>query len=88
MTRLISHSIEKIVYPYGDVTDPITGRKVVAVKYRDQIEEEDQIYGKSPNAFDYSKAPPRGRLEGKQDFSHNTTYIKYHDNGEEQPFGI
>lgn len=86
MTRLITHSIEQIVYPLGDITDPVTGKKSVVNKYREQIEEEAKTFGKLPTAFDYEKAPPRGRLEGKQDFSHNKTYIKYHDDGTEQPF--
>lgn len=46
------------------------------------------MFGKRPNAFDYNKAPPRGKLEGKQDFSHGVTYLKYHEGEEEQPFGV
>lgn len=88
LTKLITHSIEEIVYPLGDVTDPITGRKVVVGKYRDQIEEANKQFGKSPNAFDYDKAPPRGKLEGSKDFSHGPIYIKYHEDGKEQPFAV
>jgi small subunit ribosomal protein S17 len=88
LTTLISHSVEEIVFPLGDVTDPITGKKCVVGKYREQIEEANQLYGKKETAFDYDKAPPRGSLEGKQDFSHGTTYLKYHEGEEEQPFGV
>lgn len=34
LTRLITHKVLDVVYPCGDVTDPITGRKVVVSKYR------------------------------------------------------
>lgn len=88
ITRLITHSIEEIVYPLGDVTDPVTGKKCVVSKYRDDIEEEMELFGKRPNAFDYNKAPPRGSQEGKRDFSHGPIYLKYHDGDEEQPFGV
>jgi small subunit ribosomal protein S17 len=88
ITTLITHKIEEIVFPLGDVTDPVTGKKCVVSKYREQIDEEMELYGKNPNAFDYKKAPPRGRLEGKKDFTHGTTYIKYHDSEEDQPFGV
>ena len=88
LTRLITHSIEEIVYPLGDVTDPITGKKVTVGKYREDIEEANQLFGKSSGAFDYEKAPPRGRLEGSRDFSHQETYIKYHEDGKDQPFAV
>lgn len=88
LTKLITHSVQEIVYPLGDVTDPITGKKVVVGKYRDDIDETNKLFGKSENAFDYAKAPPRGRLEGTKDFSHGETYIKYHDDGKDQPFAV
>nr|CAD7448774.1 unnamed protein product [Timema bartmani] len=34
MTRLISHMVKHVVYPLGDITDPLTGKKVVVGKYR------------------------------------------------------
>jgi ribosomal protein S17 len=34
LTRLITHEVLDVVYPCGDVTDPITGKKVVVGKYR------------------------------------------------------
>lgn len=76
------------MFPLGDVTDPLTGKKVVVGMYRDQIEEANKLFGKSQNAFDYEKAPPRGKMEGIKDFSQGPTYIKYHDDGTEQPFGV
>lgn len=88
LTRLISHAVEKIVYPLGDITDPITGKKVVVGKYRDEIEEANRLYGKSEKAFDYEKAPKRGRLEGTRDYTHGETYIKYHEDGKDNPFAV
>lgn len=88
MTRLITHEISKIIFPLGDVVDPVTGKKCVAGKYREQIEEANKLFGKSSDAFDYERAPSRGRQEGIRDFSHGETYIKYHDDGSEQPFAV
>ncbi|CAD7092322.1 unnamed protein product [Hermetia illucens] len=87
-TRLITHSVEEIVYPLGDITDPITGKKVVVGKYRDDVEHVNKLFGKSEKAFDYDKAPPRGRLEGTKDFTHGETYIKWHEDGKDQPFAV
>lgn len=33
-TKYITHQMRNIVYPFGDVTDPVTGRKVVVGQYR------------------------------------------------------
>lgn len=88
MTKLITHSVERIVHQMGDIVDPITGKKVVVGRYRDDIEADMEAYGKSEKAFSYDKAPPRGRLEGTRDFTHGETYIKYHDDGKDQPFAV
>ncbi|CAD6208900.1 GSCOCG00010714001-RA-CDS [Cotesia congregata] len=79
MTRLITHKVIEVVYPLGDITDPLTGKKVVSGKYRDQIQEEIKLYGKLKSNFDYNEAPPRGSMEGIRDFSHKESYIKYYD---------
>ena len=55
---------------------------------RDAIEEENQLYGKIDNAFDYDKAPPRGWQEDKKDFTRKPTYTKYHETGENDPYGV
>lgn len=34
LTRLITHKVLEVVYPCGDITDPITGKEVVVGKYR------------------------------------------------------
>lgn len=88
MTRQITHSIEKVVFQYGDITDPISGKKVVVGQYRDQINTANETFGKSDSAFDYDKAPPRGRLEGTRDFSNQETYIKWNEDGKDQPFAV
>lgn len=89
MTRLITHKVKHIVYPLGDVTDPLTGKKVVAGKYRDEIETISEAFGKSSSAFDYDAAPPRGWQEGKKDFTHKETYVKYHNfDNDDQPYSV
>lgn len=88
LTRQITHSIEKVVFKYGDIVDPITGKNVVVSKYRDQIAAANELFGKSDSGFDYEKAPPRGRLEGTRDFTHQETYIKWHEDGKDQPFAV
>lgn len=87
-TTLITHSVEEIVFKLGDITDPITGKKVIIGKYRDHINEANKLYGELNSAFNYEKAPSRGRLEGTKDFSHGETYMKYNDDGKDQPFAV
>lgn len=82
LTTLITHKVERIVYKMGDVIDPITGKSVVMDQYRDEMEETNRLYGKSKSAFDYKKAPPRGRLEGDRDLTDKPTYTKYHNDGD------
>lgn len=89
MTKLITHKVKKIVYPLGDITDPLTGDKVVAGKFRQHIDEVNKIYGKLPSAFNYDDAPERGWLEDKKDFTHVETYIKYHKfENDDQPHAV
>lgn len=88
LTRLITHSVEEVVFRFGDITDPISGKPVVVGEYRDHIAEANRTFGQSPQAFDYEAAPVRGRLEGKRDFTHQETYIKWHEDGTEQPFAV
>lgn len=78
-TTLITHSVEQIIYKFGDVIDPISKKPVVAASYRDDIEETNRLYGNVDTAFDYKKAPPRGRLEGKRDFTDKPTYTKFYE---------
>jgi len=47
---------------------------------REHIDEDNKLYGKNDQSFDYSKASPRGKLEGIRDFSHKKLYLKYHNN--------
>lgn len=89
LTRLITHKVIDVVYPLGDIVDPITGKKVVAGKYRDDIKLKNQLFGESENAFDYDKAPPRGIMKDKQDFTYQETYVKYHeDPNDPQPYAV
>ncbi|KAL3286122.1 hypothetical protein HHI36_000635 [Cryptolaemus montrouzieri] len=86
MTRLITHKVKEIIYPFGDITDPLTGKKCVVGKYREDIEKISKIYGELDSRFKYDEAPPRGWQEDKKDFSHVETYMKYHETGEDQPY--
>lgn len=88
LTKQITHSIEKIVFKLGDIQDPISGKSVVNSLYRDEIAASNEAIGKSESGFDYEKAPPRGRLEGIRDFTDQETYIKWHEDGKDQPYSI
>jgi small subunit ribosomal protein S17 len=79
LTRDITHDILKVVYPLGDVTDPITGKKCEGGQYREDRERLDRLWGKNENAFDYEKAPARGWQEGKKDWSHKPAQRKFHE---------
>lgn len=89
MTRLITHKVKSVVYPLGDVVDPLTNKKVVAGKYRDEIDVINEVFGKAPSAFDYDSAPERGWQEDKKDFTHVETYVKYHEyEDDDQPHSV
>ncbi|XP_063386281.1 small ribosomal subunit protein uS17m [Cydia fagiglandana] len=88
MTKLITHEVKEVVYPFGDVTDPVTGKKVAKEKYREDIDREAELYGKLKSTFDYKKAPPRGWQDNKKDFSSKPTYTKFHVFDENDPYAI
>lgn len=88
LTIQITHAIEKVVFKFGDIQDPISGKNVVVNQYRDDMDATSEAYGRSETGFDYDKAPPRGRLEGIRDFSHQETYIKWSEDGKDQPFAV
>lgn len=89
MTRLITHKVKEVIYPLGDITDPLTGKKVVVGQFRETIEAVNNVFGKSKSAFDYDSRPERGWQEDKKDFSHRETYIKYHEfEKDDQPYAV
>ncbi|XP_058807364.1 small ribosomal subunit protein uS17m [Phymastichus coffea] len=89
MTRLIQHKVIEVIFPLGDITDPITGKKVVAGQYREKIKEVNEMFGKSEKGFDYDKAPSRGSLEDTRDFTHRPMFQKYHDDpNDPQPYHV
>ena len=88
MTTLITHEVKKVVYPLGDVTDPISGKKVRFVHYREDEDYENELYGPLPNRFQYDKAPPRGWQEDKRDLTHRESYIKWYEDGTEQKYAV
>nr|CAG4646662.1 EOG090X0GMQ [Macrothrix elegans] len=87
-TKHITHQVNRVVYTFGDITDPITGKKVVVGKYRDEVEEKDNLYGKNPEGFDYTKAPERGWQKDVRDFTYRDSYRKYHMFQEEDPYAV
>ncbi|XP_068233270.1 small ribosomal subunit protein uS17m [Palaemon carinicauda] len=81
-SKEITHSVMKIVYPYGDITDPISGKKCFVSVYRDHLKKRNEIYGKaedSEGGFDYEDAPERGWQENKKDFTHKEGYLRWHE---------
>ncbi|GAB6030520.1 37S ribosomal protein S17 mitochondrial [Chamberlinius hualienensis] len=44
LTRKITHDVVKVVYPFGDITDPVTGKKVVAGKFRETMHDIDRTF--------------------------------------------
>ncbi|XP_045133227.1 28S ribosomal protein S17, mitochondrial-like isoform X1 [Portunus trituberculatus] len=82
MSRVVTHSLIKMVYKFGDVTDPITGKKVVVGQYREHVDERDEMFGVAEDGsggFKYSEAPDRGWQQGKRDFTHKVGYQKWHE---------
>ncbi|XP_043587831.1 uncharacterized protein LOC122570046 isoform X4 [Bombus pyrosoma] len=78
-----------VIYPLGDITDPITGKKVVAGKYRENIEKDAELYGNLESMYKYEKAPKRGITEGKRDFTAKKTYMKYSDDPKDyDPYAV
>ncbi len=84
----VTHSVESIIYRLGDVVDPITKEAVVSDRYRSEIKRVKELYGPSKADFDYEKAPPRGRLHGKRDFTDRRTYKKWNVFKKHDPYGI
>nr|CAG4641298.1 EOG090X0GMQ [Eulimnadia texana] len=89
LTKEITHEVKEIVFPLGDITDPVTGKKVVVGRYRDNVNWRNEMYGKNPEGFDYSKAPQRGSQKEKRDFTYQETYKKYHVfENDDQPYAV
>ncbi|XP_059485831.1 small ribosomal subunit protein uS17m [Neocloeon triangulifer] len=90
LTPLIEHEVHRVVYPFGDIKDPITGKKVVSDMYREDIEFVSEMYGKNKDSFNYEEAPERGWQEDKKDFSHKQSYRRFHvyDKEDKQPYAV
>lgn len=88
LTKLITHEVKEVVYDFGDITDPVTGKKVAKERYREDIDKESELYGKLKSSFDYNKAPPRGWQDGKKDFTSKPTYTKFHVFDKNDPYAI
>ncbi|XP_053981205.1 28S ribosomal protein S17, mitochondrial [Hylaeus volcanicus] len=79
LTRIITHKVTDVVFPMGDITDPITGKPVVAGRYREFIDEDAKLFGELESGFKYDEAPPRGTMEGIRDFTDKEINVKYND---------
>ncbi|OXA43594.1 hypothetical protein Fcan01_21416 [Folsomia candida] len=80
LTRDITHQIKRIVYPFGDMVDPVTGKKCYRTQYRDDVKRINELWGVNPGLkYDYDKAPPRGWQEGRKDWTHKKGYRKFHE---------
>ncbi|CAK9806260.1 28S ribosomal protein S17, mitochondrial [Anthophora quadrimaculata] len=77
LTRIITHKIVDVVFPVGDIVDPVSGKTIVAGKYRETIQEDAKLYGELESMYKYDKATPRGSMENKRDFSNRKIYVKY-----------
>lgn len=51
----------------------------ISYDIRDDTDKIAQLFGKKDTAYDYKKAPKRGRLEDTHDFTHKKMYLKYYD---------
>jgi len=77
MTRDITHKVLKVVYPMGDITDPISGKKCMGGQFREDMDKINNLWGKNETGFDHDEAPPRGWQEGKKDWSHKQGYRRF-----------
>nr|CAG4652266.1 EOG090X0GMQ [Triops cancriformis] len=79
VTKQISHAVKKVVFPLGDVLDPVTGKPVVGEHYREDLEERKRLYGRKPGEkVLYGSAYYVGlrRSRRKQSFSTVPTFWK------------
>ncbi|KAG6797171.1 28S ribosomal protein S17, mitochondrial [Apis mellifera caucasica] len=89
LTRIITHKVIEVIYPLGDITDPITGKKVVAGQYRDDIEDNAKLFGELKSKYKYDELSKRGSMENKKDFTSKKTYMKYSDDPKDfDPYAI
>ncbi|XP_029047374.1 28S ribosomal protein S17, mitochondrial [Osmia bicornis bicornis] len=89
LTRFITHKIVEVIYPLGNVIDPVTGKPVIAAKYRETVQEDAELFGKLPSMYDFTKPVERGRLENIRDFSSRKTYVKHKkDENHPDPYAL
>ncbi|CAL7945858.1 unnamed protein product [Xylocopa violacea] len=79
LTRVITHKVVDVIYPLGDITDPITGKKVIGRNYRDHVEEDAELFGPLKSTFKYKERPKRGSMENIRDFTSKNIRVKYND---------
>ncbi|KAK5967160.1 Lissencephaly-1 B [Trichostrongylus colubriformis] len=73
-TTSVAHAIDRVVFKYGNIVDPVTGRRVIKDEYADEIELRKKLVGEIIDApleqdallFDERRAIQRKVLEEKQ----------------------
>nr|CAG4649782.1 EOG090X0GMQ [Scapholeberis mucronata] len=89
LSKNVTHQVNKVVYPFGDITDPITNKKVVAGKYRWSSSLKPRCFScLNTYGFDYQTSLERGWQKEKRDFSYKETYRKYHMFDHEDPYAV
>ena len=89
LTRIITHQVVEVVYPLGDITDPVTGKRIVSGRYREDINKDAELFGELKSKFEYSKASPRGVTLGVRDFSDKEIHVKHTDVPDEaDPYAV
>ncbi|CAK9830839.1 28S ribosomal protein S17, mitochondrial [Anthophora retusa] len=88
LTRIITHKVVDVVFPLGDIVDPVSGKMIVAGKYRETIHEDAKLYGELDSMYRYDEVPQRGSMENKRDFSSRKIYVKYDKNLNSDPYAV
>ncbi|KAK6039059.1 hypothetical protein COOONC_23436 [Cooperia oncophora] len=73
-TTNVAHAIDRVVFKYGNIVDPVTGKRVIKDEFADEIELRRQLVGEIIDApleqdallFDERRAIQRQVLEEKQ----------------------
>ncbi|KAJ1357504.1 37S ribosomal protein S17 mitochondrial [Parelaphostrongylus tenuis] len=73
-TTNVAHAIDRIVFKYGNIVDPVTGKRVIKDEFSDEIELRKHLVEEIMDApleqdallFDERRAIQRQLLEGKQ----------------------
>ncbi|KOC66966.1 28S ribosomal protein S17, mitochondrial [Habropoda laboriosa] len=89
LTRVITHKVVDVIYPLGDIIDPVTGKKVVVGKYRDTVHEDAKLFGELKSMYQHDELPKRGSMENKRDFTSKKVYVKHNKDAQDSdPYAV